>query len=469
MVQKIYEFSQNAIWRGQKLSASPIKFSYWLAAEIPQSCTIEKNDKKTFSKACTDLNDTIGDEYKCGDTTFDLIKGVGEAKYNPYCYKSCKTTINSENIGSVQGTYKAGMGFDWNFLLGYTKDCSVNILLDKYPSSPSLTDERNLEICYNSIEAGAGDITANIENFRYGNRNFSNLVLNPPPATSIESSTTAKYYNASGTEISVTDPNKATPSELRSKDVSKIQYHYEKPKVAYSTDEFGCVLKSNGLAVRCDTLNDNLEHVLNNTTYPIAFTQHPVLNMPITLNINLGGEKIQRTCHYNITNEIFGKEDEDTPVNCNTTDNCEDLTSTGIDIIYRPISLNNPFPGINGGVNWENNNTNSFGKNWTSDNVDDFILQNRNVENNAVYLLDPLYHLELNLGQIRQIRNYNNEHNYNDFTFNCEEGLECVARENNILRNLDTYAGTCSNVLRSENGQYYTCANKEIPDESEVP
>lgn len=108
----------------------------------------------------------------------------------------------------------------------------------------------------------------------------------------------------------------------------------------------------------------------------------------------------------------------------------------GINLIYRPIDLYDPFPDIDGsgrntGSNWCNYNTN--GSDCSNDNqvVYDYILNNRDVEGEEIYLEDPMYTFILTPSIIREIRNYNNQNSYTDYygslgdktyDFKCNEG-----------------------------------------------
>ena len=114
----------------------------------------------------------------------------------------------------------------------------------------------------------------------------------------------------------------------------------------------------------------------------------------------------------------------------------------GIDAIYRTISLNNPFPNIDG----KGRNT---GSNWcyegncdvTNQTVQTYITNNRGVETDEIYKeLDPLYKITLTPSLIKKIRKYNDKNNYDDFTLKCKEGHQCTST---FIRNefKDEFAG----------------------------
>ena len=104
---------------------------------------------------------------------------------------------------------------------------------------------------------------------------------------------------------------------------------------------------------------------------------------------------------------------------------------SGIPIIYRTISLKNPFPSkqLNGRTkdfNTDTINGRYPGTNWNSiELVKNEIRENRSVSDNAVYNKDPLYVIKLDAQTIRKVRTYNaerrkgNNGGYSDFTLTC--------------------------------------------------
>lgn len=142
----------------------------------------------------------------------------------------------------------------------------------------------------------------------------------------------------------------------------------------------------------------------------------------------------------------------------------------GINIIYRTISLRNPFPGKTAGVN-KSNTTMNFsldnlngrypGSNWNSQTlVKNQILFNRNVEGNKVYEKEPLYTFILDTNTIKEIRKYNNQQEksggYADWTLECNsKGVACIS--NNFVRNAQygIVSGVCSTT---SHGNFYGCA-----------
>lgn len=112
----------------------------------------------------------------------------------------------------------------------------------------------------------------------------------------------------------------------------------------------------------------------------------------------------------------------------------------GLAVIYRPISLENPFPGMNG-------ETRRPGDNWLKEDcvkvdgkyVCTHITNNRNVQESQIYSSKkPMYEFTLTPAVIQQIREYNKKHEYADFNMDCSsldgtgKWQQCTS---NFLRN----------------------------------
>ena len=101
----------------------------------------------------------------------------------------------------------------------------------------------------------------------------------------------------------------------------------------------------------------------------------------------------------------------------------------GLNIIYRTISLNDPFPGEHGdgrdaGANW-NGEATVLGTKMSF--IEAYIENNRGVETEKVYQQTPMYQFTLTPANIRSIRRYNRAQNadYNDFNLECTNGKYC--------------------------------------------
>ena len=142
----------------------------------------------------------------------------------------------------------------------------------------------------------------------------------------------------------------------------------------------------------------------------------------------------------------------------------------GINIIYRTISLRNPFPGKTAGsgvidvtrkFSLDNLRGRYPGANWNSEQlVKTQILYNRDTVANAVYTKEPMYSFVLDTATINKIRKYNekqkNSGGYSDNTLECNSsGVACLS--NKFLRDYTSglTSGTCKNA---SHGSFYTCA-----------
>ena len=113
-----------------------------------------------------------------------------------------------------------------------------------------------------------------------------------------------------------------------------------------------------------------------------------------------------------------------------------------IKVIWRPISLQNPFPGFDG-------STRESGINWSQNDIDTVI-------DETGYDKEPIYEFELGPSEIASIRRYNNNHEYSDFTLRCNKnGEEC--RFSDEIRSLlgNSASGTCWGT----NADFENCRN----------
>ena len=136
--------------------------------------------------------------------------------------------------------------------------------------------------------------------------------------------------------------------------------------------------------------------------------------------------------------------------------------SSGIDVIYRTIDLENPFPGQNAenretGANWCSYNikTQQIDCKYNNQTVKNYITRERSgtVNGGKVYREDHvLYEVTLDTETINSIRNYNDKNKYDDWDLEClENGKACVS---DFLNSEVTTTGKCANVSRTN---FYTC------------
>lgn len=142
--------------------------------------------------------------------------------------------------------------------------------------------------------------------------------------------------------------------------------------------------------------------------------------------------------------------------------------SKGKKIIYRTISLSNPFPSYDSdAVTQKNLKVGMFnddikgrypGMNWNSTiTVKNKILNNRGVDGDKVYTKTPLYTFKLDAKTIQAIRKYNKKHKYTDFKLECKKGsaAACISTFVHSSTSGRTGTGTCDKTLTKKT--FYTC------------
>lgn len=122
-------------------------------------------------------------------------------------------------------------------------------------------------------------------------------------------------------------------------------------------------------------------------------------------------------------------------------DNC------GLDIIYRPIFLNNPFPSIRAtkrvaGANWGGKNslnTDGLGTKYITSTA------------SKMYQGEAMYSFTLTPKALNAIKKYNNNHGYDDFEMTCGKNQYCI-----------------SNVLRGTFGEYLTGGTCQLQTNAKI-
>ncbi len=166
-----------------------------------------------------------------------------------------------------------------------------------------------------------------------------------------------------------------------------------------------------------------------------------------------------------VTKAQYEKECPDKCMLCNGGKCCPDLDMVcpdmngecpgrgGNRIIYRPIDLQNPFPG-------QTNYDRATGANWCAYSVitgklnckstngvaTTHIQKNRSNKDENVYDLNPLYEVNLDSTTMKGIREYNKTNKYDDFTLNCRTNVT----EANSNNSSDT---VCYSTFLRESGK----------------
>lgn len=96
---------------------------------------------------------------------------------------------------------------------------------------------------------------------------------------------------------------------------------------------------------------------------------------------------------------------------------------------------------------------------WNDLTIDMFVLNNRGVNDYEVYNLTPMYSITLTPASIKEIRNYNRQTSYNDFNFDCEDGLYCKSlflrhSDYSYIVNIDKSCGMSND--------WYACDSEQL-------
>lgn len=129
-----------------------------------------------------------------------------------------------------------------------------------------------------------------------------------------------------------------------------------------------------------------------------------------------------------------------------------------INVIFRPISLDNPFPRIDAKGRVPGDNWNRLGSNGQAL-YTNYITNNRNVKTEKVYKLDPLYKIILNPGLIKNIRKYNDEQDSKTVTYYRQKSKRVTGIEgySDFELDCDNHSRNCkSTFIRSTFSKFFT-------------
>lgn len=178
---------------------------------------------------------------------------------------------------------------------------------------------------------------------------------------------------------------------------------------------------------------------------------------------NVGGNMDITSCVYTKLAQGYSLQE--------SIDICDTLVcpGKGLRIIYRPISLENPFPGktISGGIAGFNTDVKGRypGANWNSLSIvkNDILYSRSNSQasyGSKIYQNEePLYTFVLNTAIINEIRKYNDTHKYDDFNLDCKKNnsLACVSAFVHDSSLSGIVGGTCQYNTSKTN--FYKCSN----------
>ncbi len=133
----------------------------------------------------------------------------------------------------------------------------------------------------------------------------------------------------------------------------------------------------------------------------------------------------------------------------------------GVDVIYRTIDLEDPFPGQaadkrDTGSNWCSYSNGVYSCKYDNLTVKNYITREKSQgkkDGSKVYSdSHVLYEVTLDTSTIKSIRNYNDKNKYDDFNLNClENGRKCISK---FLNTQVDVTGECAGAGKSD---FYTC------------
>lgn len=299
------------------------------------------------------------------------------------------------------------------------------------------------------------------------------------------------YYdiNGSTTNISVhICPSSSTYSDVLDKNCNTVSsitvpnnsWVEEKTTKAYTyklnDNLYNYIIKESGQSINYEPTTN-----IKNYTY-LPFGNLPVhfsspVNTDISYSINIKSLGV----NDKFTQYVFnGKSFNGNSVSMMSNYACwyhvnEDVyVVRGTNIIYRTISLRDPFPG-------ETGTTRDPGYNWRGDALETnypekYIHNNRGVTEYEVYNLDPMYEIDLTPAMMRKIQAYNAEQSnktgsfygktsilgYSDFTLTCKQNgsyknSECTSK---ILR--DEWGVTGCAIKDANLSGYSNCGKQTV-------
>lgn len=283
----------------------------------------------------------------------------------------------------------------------------------------------------------------------------------------------------------------------------KTTYKFTMPKNTYNY-----ILKTTGEAVSSDDSSAKVKNAIKKKAYiDIGYSNYPVhfktpteiypiilIYKGIGWNGHFIGNKGSKKealyeCRYKVINRVVC-ENPPCPTPTPTSTSTPNITppnttnppsgspdipdNPGLNVIYRPISLTNPFPGENASQMTTDVLGRTPGQNWSKEDIDKYITNNRGEEQNKIYEKTPLYSFTLGPTAIRKIRNYNKAtdpdtrktRDYDDFDLSCNKyGKRCISDFLKTIESrgvkVDRKNSLCWNQSQAN---FYTCANKPNQD-----
>ena len=253
--------------------------------------------------------------------------------------------------------------------------------------------------------------------------------------------------------------SKITDSKTYSKSFSKNASTSNYCKISYSKKSVSATTCTNAYTNILNKSNKNNLKAYNiKYTGSSATTTQSSKNGTCTFSVifNISEKECNKITGANIKTNFINTEDYTKIIFDNNTSNstigeaCNfDIEVKDYELVFRPISLSDPFPGSNGKGRTPNS------KVWTSEKIGRYISSRKDA-----YTKKPLYSVTLTSSQIKNIRKYNKNHKYDDFNLKCVGSKTGTACYSDFIRTyLNTNKSVCANTNDQSEKSFNSCAD----------
>lgn len=399
--------------------------NYYICTSLQKACLNNSEiqmDGIVFARNSAKVSDEISDDNCIYNNTKYQYPGT-----NSYCTIKMSTTMS--NVLNKLNSVKLGQ------FVGVTSKPSVLAVWQCF----SKTEEERNTIIKSLNENKMPDIKYS---FLGSNYTYKNTTIN----TLYESNTEDKTdYNDNYYKVTKTirygynyeskylnkwvdkESGKGSGNSI-TKPISTNEYSINKRDINFEVPFNKLIIGENEVNITLDLSSNTLSNYLKQ------------LGEQNTVNKTINNKKIT---FYN-TNSFYGNSTYKCPVNVNVTD--EDKI---YDLVFRPIDLSNPFPGMTG-------EGRTPGKNWTSELMGKYITSRQDVYNKT-----PLYSVTLTPSIIKEIRKYNKNNDYgNVSTLQCDDtGNSCYSTflRNNFEKIVNINKSLCYNKDSMTSSAFDSC------------
>ncbi len=253
--------------------------------------------------------------------------------------------------------------------------------------------------------------------------------------------------------------SKITDSKIYSKSFSKNASTSNYCKISYSKKSVSATTCTNAYTNILNKSNKNNLKAYNiKYTGSSATTTQSSKNGTCTFSVifNISEKECNKITGANIKTNFINTEDYTKIIFDNKTSNstigeaCNfDIEVKDYELVFRPISLSDPFPGSNGKGRTPNS------KVWTSEKIGRYISSRKDA-----YTKKPLYSVTLTSSQIKNIRKYNKNHKYDDFNLKCVGSKTGTACYSSFIRTyLNKAKSVCDNTNNQSASAFNSCAD----------